>query len=62
MEALDAFCAAAGLKERFQQELEVPKVQITGRRGYTPPPQVPNADAVPIVLVDGRGSPAVACW
>jgi hypothetical protein len=53
-EALDLFCAAAGLKETFQAELDVPKVQITGRRGYTPPPQVPNADATPIVLIDGK--------
>ncbi|QJW94867.1 HEAT repeat domain-containing protein [Frigoriglobus tundricola] len=55
-EALDAFCAAAGLVEQFQQELEVPKVQIPGRRGYTPPPQVPSADAVPIVLIDGKAA------
>jgi hypothetical protein len=53
-EALDAFCAAAGLKETFQQELDVPKVQITGRRGYTPRPQIPNADSTPIVLIDGK--------
>ena len=55
-EALDLFCAAAGLKETFQQELDVPKVQIAGRRGYTPPPQIPNADATPIVLVDGKSA------
>jgi hypothetical protein len=53
-EALDAFCAAAGLKEVFRPELDVPKVQVTGRRGYTPPPQIPNADAVPVVLIDGK--------
>jgi hypothetical protein len=54
-EALEAFCAAAGLKEAFRAELDVPKVQVTGRRAYTPPPQVPTPDAVPIVLVDGKG-------
>jgi hypothetical protein len=53
-EALDLFCAVAGLREAFQQNLEVPKVQIAGRRGYTPPPQVPNADSTPIVLIDGK--------
>jgi hypothetical protein len=54
-EALDAFCAAAGLKEDFRIELDVPKVQVTGRRAYNPPPQVPAPDAVPIVLIDGKG-------
>jgi hypothetical protein len=54
-EAFDAFCAAAGLQEVFQTELDVPKVQITGRRGYVPPPSIPSADATAIVLVDGKG-------
>lgn len=52
-EALDAFCAAAGLREEFRAELEVPKVQNQNRRAYTPPPQIPNPDAVPVVLVEG---------
>ena len=55
-EALDAFCAAAGLKEAFLPELDVPKVQVAGRRAYTPPPQVPGADAVPVVLIDGKAA------
>ena len=55
-EALDAFCAAAGLKEAFLQDLEVPKVQVVGRRAYTPPPSVPGPDAVPIVLIDGKAA------
>ncbi|MBN9119548.1 MAG: hypothetical protein J0I06_10390, partial [Planctomycetes bacterium] len=55
-EALERFCAAAGLKEDVRAELDVPKVQPPGgRRAYTPPPQVPAADAVPVVLVDGTG-------
>src|SRR5439155_22004641 len=56
-EALDAFCTAAGLKEVFVQELDVPKPQQQpgGRRGYVAPmPQIPNPDAVPIVLIDGK--------
>ncbi len=55
-EALDAFCTAAGLKESFLAELDVPKVQITGRRAYTPAPQIPAPDAVPIVLIDGKAT------
>ncbi|MCI0703608.1 MAG: HEAT repeat domain-containing protein, partial [Planctomycetia bacterium] len=54
-EALEVFCAAAGLKEVFLPELEVPKPQPPGgRRGYVPPPQIPVADAVPITLIDGK--------
>jgi hypothetical protein len=53
-EALEQFCTAAELREVFRAELEIPKVQVTGRRAYTPPPQVPAPDAVPIVLVDGK--------
>jgi hypothetical protein len=52
-EALEAFCVAAGLRETFQQDLDLPRP--TGpRRGYVPPPPTPNADAVAVVLVDGR--------
>ena len=54
-EALDAFCTAAELKEEFRLELDVPKVQPANRRAYTPPVQPPTPDAVPIVLVDGKG-------
>lgn len=52
-EALEAFCVAANLRESFALELDVPR--NTGpRRGYVPPPQIPSADAVPIVLIDGK--------
>lgn len=54
-EALDLFCAAAGLKEDVRAELDVPKVQQQNRRAYTPPPQIPAPDAVPVVLIDGKG-------
>lgn len=57
-EALEAFCNAAGLREAFASELDVPKKEVTGRRAYVPPAQVPNPDAVPIVLVDGKGASA----
>jgi len=53
-EALDAFCAAAGLKEEFRPELELPKMQNRGRGYLMPQTQVPNADSVPIVLVGGK--------
>jgi hypothetical protein len=52
-EALDAFCTAAGLKEEFRDELEVPKNQR--RNGYiavSPPPV--SAETVPVVLIDGK--------
>jgi hypothetical protein len=52
-EALEAFCAAAGLRETFRTELDVPKSNLA-RRGYVPPPHPPNADAVPVVLIDGK--------
>jgi hypothetical protein len=58
-EALERFCVAAGLREAFTNELEVPKVQVSGRRAYTPPAQIPTPDAVPLVLIDGKG-PSVA--
>lgn len=51
-EALDAFCAAAGLREVFRTDIDVPK-PTTARRGFVPPPSAPVADAVPVVLVDG---------
>jgi hypothetical protein len=54
-EALEAFCAAAGLREVFQNELELPKNTQTTRRGYIASPQPPpNADAVAITLIDGK--------
>jgi hypothetical protein len=53
-EALEAFCAAAGLREAFRHEVDVPK-PAGPRRGYTPPPPPPLPDAVPVVLVDGKG-------
>jgi hypothetical protein len=52
-EALEAFCAAAGLREAFLPELDVPKSTAL-RRGYVPPPHPPKADAVPVVLIDGK--------
>ncbi|VTR96753.1 Uncharacterized protein OS=Isosphaera pallida (strain ATCC 43644 / DSM 9630 / IS1B) GN=Isop_3204 PE=4 SV=1 [Gemmata massiliana] len=54
-EALEQFCAAAGLCEAHRLELAVPKQQPHGRRVYVPPPTVPLPDAVPIVLIDGKG-------
>ena len=60
-EAVDAFCAAAGLREAFLAELEVPKPEKPnggGRRSYyTPPPPPPAQDAVPVTLVDGKAAP-----
>ena len=52
-EALDAFCVAAGLREVYLNELDVPK-SSTRRPGYTPPPPAPLADAVPVTLIDGK--------
>ncbi len=52
-EALEAFCIAAGLREVFATELDVPK-QLVTRRGYVPPPQIPNADTIPVLLIDGK--------
>ncbi len=51
-EALEAFCVAAELREAFRSELDVPK-STSPRRGYVPPPQAPNADAISVVLFDG---------
>lgn len=51
-EAIDEFCTAAGLRETFRNDLDVPK-STSPRRGYVPPPQAPSADAVPLVLIDG---------
>lgn len=60
-EALDKFCAAAGLREEFRAELDVPKTatRADGRRAYVPPPQIPAPDAVPIVLIDGKAASPV---
>jgi len=51
-EALDSFCAAAGLREAYLHELEIPKSTVA-RRGYVPPPPAPAADAVAVTLIDG---------
>lgn len=51
-EALELFCAAAGLREVFLPELTVPKP--VAKRGYTPPFPMPSADGVPVKLVDGK--------
>lgn len=56
-EAVEALAAAAGLVEEFRPELDVPKVQISGRRAFAPAPSVPAPDAVPVVLVDGTRRP-----
>lgn len=52
-EAIERFCAAAGLEEAHKLELEVPKPP-PGRRGYAALPQPPAPEAVPITLVDGK--------
>lgn len=54
-EVVEEFCKAAGLREVFAAELEVPKPQRQGRGYYTPTPPPPNADAVPVTLADGTG-------
>src|SRR5262245_19607112 len=54
-EALEAFCAAANLRELFVVDLDVPKpARPMPRGGFTPPPPPPNADSVALVLMDGR--------
>lgn len=53
-EAVEVLATAAGLCEDFRAELELPKVTNTGRRLIASPPSVPTADAVPVVLVDGK--------
>lgn len=57
-QAVEAFCQAAGLREVFTAELDIPKPETRPRRGYIPPTPLPPApDAVPIVLADGKGDP-----
>jgi hypothetical protein len=51
-EALEAFCEAAELREVFTPDLDMPKQ--ASRRGYVPPPPAPNADAVPVIMGDGK--------
>ncbi|AWM36488.1 hypothetical protein GobsT_57030 [Gemmata obscuriglobus] len=51
-EAIERFCAAAGLEEVHKLELELQKPP-QGRRGYVSLPQPPSADAVPVTLADG---------
>ncbi len=53
-EALEQFCAAAGLQEAHRFELDVPKQPPQGRRGYVVPPSIPTPETVPIVLIDGK--------
>lgn len=52
-EALEAFCTAAGLRERFVKDLELPKAKGPRGRGAIPPLD-PQPDSVPIVLIDGK--------
>ncbi|MBM3979667.1 MAG: hypothetical protein FJ304_05180 [Planctomycetes bacterium] len=54
-EAVEAFSAAAGLRESFAAELELPKPPTNVRRVYALPPVPPGPEAVPVVLIDGRG-------
>ncbi len=53
-EAVERFCDAAGLREAYRLELDVPKQPPQGRRVYVPPPTIPMPDAVPVVLIDGK--------
>lgn len=53
-EALEAFCVAAELREVFSQDWELPKQQGPRRQGYVPPPPTPNADSIPVKLIDGK--------
>lgn len=52
-EAIERFCAAAGLEEAHKSELEVPK-PVQSRRGYVTLPQPPASDTIPVTLVDGK--------
>lgn len=55
-EAVERFCIATGLREVHPLELAVPnKPKPASRRVYVPAPTVPAPDAVPVVLVDGKG-------
>ena len=52
-EAVEAFCKAAGLREAFTPEIDLPR-QDRPRRGYAMPmPAQPPVGSVPVVLVDG---------
>ncbi len=54
-EALEVFCAAAGLRELYVGEIDLPKSKQNKQLGgFVPPPQPPNADSVGIILMDGR--------
>ncbi|MBX9582778.1 MAG: hypothetical protein K2X87_20930 [Gemmataceae bacterium] len=54
-EAVETFRRAAGLREVFAAEQPFPKPNgdVTRQGYYVPPPPLPAADAVPIVLADG---------
>lgn len=56
-EAVEAFCQAAGLRESFAAEIDLPKSDRPRRNYVMPvvaPPQVGN---VPVVLTDGKAAP-----
>lgn len=53
-EAIERFCAAAGLEEVHRLDLTVVKPPQS-RRGYAALPQPPAPDAVPVLLGDGTG-------
>ena len=57
-EVVEEFCKAAGVREVFSADLEVPKPSSAGKpRYYSPPPAPPLADAVPVTLADGAAAP-----
>lgn len=56
-EAVAAFCKAAGVKERFLAELDIPQRQPRGRNYYVQTTPPPPAETVPIELVDGVAEP-----
>ncbi|MCS6866399.1 MAG: HEAT repeat domain-containing protein [Gemmataceae bacterium] len=55
-EALEAFCTAAGLRERFHHEIDFPKKPTADSRRYISLPLLPTAERVPIVLGDDDGA------
>lgn len=61
-EAVAAFARAAGLRELFAADLEVPKTEASPGRGYyVPPPPRPGPDGVPVVLAAGPDRPLPGC-
>jgi hypothetical protein len=56
-EALEVFCSAAQLREVFVADFDAPKSPNSRRGGgypITPLPPPPNADSIPVVLIDGK--------